>query len=99
MRGRLLTLTLTLWEAATERRGLFRQPSPALDDLRSLLAAVAEVCAVYQLVLEHGLDEERRGWRSAHLDEAPPGPSPGPSPRRSGTSRDRNPTRGRRSAV
>ncbi|MEU0307825.1 FUSC family protein [Streptomyces cyaneofuscatus] len=67
---RLLTLTLTLWETAAERRGLPRPPRPALDDLSDLLAAAAEVCAVDQMVMEHGPDDERRGRRNARLAEA-----------------------------
>ncbi|MFF5830837.1 FUSC family protein [Streptomyces bacillaris] len=67
---RLLTLTLTLWEAASERRGLPRPPTGALAGLSELLSAAAEVCAVEQEVMEHGPDEERRGRRDAQLADA-----------------------------
>ncbi|WP_411082235.1 FUSC family protein [Streptomyces sp. cmx-18-6] len=67
---RLLTLTLTLWETASEHRGLPRPPRRALDGLGVLLTAAAGACAIDQAIMEHGPDEERRGRRSAHLAEA-----------------------------
>ncbi|MFT9787618.1 FUSC family protein [Streptomyces rhizosphaericola] len=63
-------LTLTLWEAASERRRLPRPPTGALAGLSELLSAAAEVCVVEQEVMEHGPDEERRGRRDAHLAAA-----------------------------
>ncbi|MEW2070966.1 FUSC family protein [Streptomyces sp. NPDC007346] len=67
---RLLTLTLTLWETASEARGLPMPTRRALDGLSVLLAAAADVCAVDQAVMEHGPDEERRARRGAGLAEA-----------------------------
>ncbi|MFJ6442745.1 aromatic acid exporter family protein [Streptomyces sp. NPDC091649] len=68
--NRLLALTLTLWETASDRRGLPRPPRRSLHRLGPLLSAAAEVCAADESIMEHGADEERCDRRDAALADA-----------------------------
>ncbi len=68
--NRLLGLTLTLWETASENRELPRPPDRALDELGRLLSAAADACTAYGTIMAHGDDEEAR----------PPGHRPGRCP-------------------
>ncbi|THA71246.1 FUSC family protein [Streptomyces sp. A0958] len=68
--NRLLTLTLTLWETASERRALPRPPGRSLEDLSLVLAAAGKVCAADQTLMEQGPDDECLERRAGHLDEA-----------------------------
>ncbi|MFS0691534.1 FUSC family protein [Streptomyces nitrosporeus] len=68
--NRILTLTLTLLEAASERRLLPRPPAGTLTELSTLLTAAAEVCAVEQDVTEHGPGDETAARRHEHLTRA-----------------------------
>ncbi|MEU2027035.1 aromatic acid exporter family protein [Streptomyces sp. NPDC016469] len=55
--NRLLALTLTLWETASERRGLPRPPARSLEDLSAVMAAASEVCATDATIMEEGPDD------------------------------------------
>ncbi|MFQ6855358.1 FUSC family protein [Streptomyces sp. 35M1] len=68
--NRLLALTLTLWETASERRGLPLPPRRTLADVGRLLSAAAEVCAAYEPIMAHGTDEKRCDGRSEALAAA-----------------------------
>ncbi|MGW8489615.1 FUSC family protein [Streptomyces sp. NPDC055886] len=68
--NRLLALTLTLWETASDHRGLPRPPLRALEDLGLLLSAAAEACAADEAIMAHGWDEEQRDRRNAALADA-----------------------------
>lgn len=68
--NRLLTLTLTLWETASEHRGLPRPPDPPLRALGALFAAASEVCARDAAVMERGPDDACLEERARHLAEA-----------------------------
>lgn len=61
--NRLLGLTLTLWETASENRELPRPPDRALDELGRLLSAAADACTAYGTIMAHGDDEEGRDRR------------------------------------
>lgn len=65
--NRLFALTLTLWETASEQRGLLRPPRRALEELGLLLSAAAEVCTAAEAVMAHGADEEQHDRRNAAL--------------------------------
>ncbi|WP_240799864.1 FUSC family protein [Streptomyces sp. A1277] len=68
--NRLLTLTLTLWETASEQRALPRPPGRSLECLSAVLAAAAEVCAADQTIMEQGPDDACLEQRAGHLAEA-----------------------------
>ncbi|MFI1249292.1 aromatic acid exporter family protein [Streptomyces anulatus] len=68
--NRLLALTLTLWEAASEQRGLPLPPQSAMADVGRLLSAAAEVCSADESIMAHGGDEERCGRRNDALAAA-----------------------------
>ncbi|MFF8747250.1 FUSC family protein [Streptomyces californicus] len=69
--NRLLALTLTLWEAASEDRGLPRPPVSALDELGRVLSAAAEACeACRSIMVDGAVDEEGQDRRNAALAEA-----------------------------
>ncbi|MFH9264755.1 aromatic acid exporter family protein [Streptomyces sp. NPDC017546] len=68
--NRLLAVTLTLWETASEHRRLPRPSHRALAEVGRLLSAVAEVCAADESIMAHGADEERCGRRDASLAAA-----------------------------
>ncbi|MEU5714562.1 FUSC family protein [Streptomyces sp. NPDC020403] len=67
---RLLTLTLTLLETASDRRRLPRPPGRTLSELGVLLTAAAEVCEVDRTVMERGADGELARRRGEHLARA-----------------------------
>ncbi|MEU1126077.1 FUSC family protein [Streptomyces sp. NPDC005899] len=67
---RLLTLTLTLLETASDRRRLPRPPAATLTELSALLTAAAEVCRVDRAVMEDGPGTESRRLRREHLARA-----------------------------
>ncbi len=68
--NRLLGLTLTLWETASENRELPRPPDRALDELGRLLSAAADACTAYGTIMAHGDDEEGRDRRDTALADA-----------------------------
>ncbi|TRV72249.1 FUSC family protein [Streptomyces sp. 130] len=68
--NRLLGLTLTLWETASERRGLPRPPAPSLEDLSAVAAAASEVCATDATIMEQGPDDDCLAQRAHHLTAA-----------------------------
>ncbi|WP_228991935.1 FUSC family protein [Streptomyces sp. DH8] len=68
--NRLLALTLTFWETASEDRGLPRPSPPALKELGRLLASAAESCEACETIMENGADREGRDRRSAALADA-----------------------------
>ncbi|WP_234444831.1 FUSC family protein [Streptomyces griseus] len=68
--NRLLGLTLTLWETASENRELPRPPDRALDELGRLLSAAADACAAYGTIMAHGDDDEGRDRRDTALADA-----------------------------
>ncbi|MGW1185999.1 aromatic acid exporter family protein [Streptomyces drozdowiczii] len=68
--NQLLTITLTLWETASERRALPRPPGPSLKDLSVVLAAASEVCAADRTIMEQGPDDACLRERAGHLSEA-----------------------------
>lgn len=68
--NRLLALTLTLWETASERRALPLPPQSVMADVGRLLSAAAEVCSADEPIMAHGGDEERCGRRNDALAAA-----------------------------
>ncbi|MEU1799097.1 FUSC family protein [Streptomyces californicus] len=68
--NRLLGLTLTLWETASENRELPRPPDRALDELGRLLSAASDACAAYGTIMAHGDDDEGRDRRDTALADA-----------------------------
>ncbi|WP_234310482.1 MULTISPECIES: FUSC family protein [unclassified Streptomyces] len=68
--NRLLGLTLTLWETASENRELPRPPDRALDELGRLLSAAADACTAYGTIMAHGDDDEGRDRRDTALADA-----------------------------
>lgn len=68
--NRLLGLTLTLWETASENRELPRPPDRALDELGRLLSAASDACTAYGTIMAHGDDEEGRDRRDTALADA-----------------------------
>ncbi|WP_234389174.1 FUSC family protein [Streptomyces sp. CS149] len=68
--NRLLALTLTLWETASEDRGLPRPLGRARHELGRLLSAAAEVCEAYESLMADGTDQEQRDRRDSALAEA-----------------------------
>ncbi|MEI7031732.1 FUSC family protein [Streptomyces pratensis] len=68
--NRLLALTLTLWETASDHRRLPRPPDATLEALGVLLTAAAEICSVDEKIMEEGATEERAAIRDAHLEDA-----------------------------
>ncbi|MDQ0797836.1 FUSC family protein [Streptomyces sp. B1I3] len=67
---RLLTLTLTLLETASDRRRLPRPPESTLTELSALLTAAAEVCGIDRTIMERGPDDELGRQRGDHLARA-----------------------------
>lgn len=68
--NQLLSITLTLWETASERRALPRPPGPFLEDLSTVLAAASEVCAADETTMEQGPDDTCLEERAGHLTGA-----------------------------
>ncbi|MFD5200372.1 aromatic acid exporter family protein [Streptomyces sp. NPDC058375] len=68
--NRLLALTLTLWETASEDRGLPRPLGRARHELGWLLAAAAQVCEAYESLMADGTDQEQRDRRDSALADA-----------------------------
>ncbi|MFE8911121.1 aromatic acid exporter family protein [Streptomyces globisporus] len=67
---RLLALTLTLWETASEDRGLPRPLDRARRELGRLLSAAAEVCEAYESLMADGTDQGQRDRRDTALADA-----------------------------
>lgn len=68
--NRLLALTLTLWETASEDRGLPRPLGRARDEIGRLLSAAAEACEAYESLMADGTDQEQRDRRDSALADA-----------------------------
>ncbi|PVC81743.1 hypothetical protein DBP19_35005 [Streptomyces sp. CS090A] len=68
--NRLLALTLTLWETASEDRALPRPPGRARAELGRLLSAAAEACEAYETIMANAADQEQRHRRDSALAEA-----------------------------
>ncbi|MGW4628078.1 FUSC family protein [Streptomyces rubiginosohelvolus] len=68
--NRLLALTLTLWETASEDRGLPRPLRQARGELGGLLSAAAEACEANESLMADGTDQEQRDRRDSALADA-----------------------------
>lgn len=68
--NRLLALTLTFWETASEDRGLPRPSPRARKELGRLLASAAEACEACETVMENGADRGGHDRRRTALADA-----------------------------